>query len=232
MADVPVPGFRKYWTQKLASLNSQCHAIINKYPEAGSVVQVHKVLNEIEILAGCTPAKVGENPEWTTIVNSTEENRSNFCKSLDGKPISSALYFMYTVTLNELKVVSAQAKHSGAANKTSSEPTAQDDEYREAKRRMRHNSNDNSQSAKMSTKTIPTSASVKLPPRAASTRNYFAPLRTTDMDMETTGSENMLPEQEAPRKSGRPPPIVMTSTTNLIRLQRDLKEHVKGEYEF
>jgi hypothetical protein len=33
------------------SLNSQCHAITNKYPEAGTVVQVHKVLNEIEILA-------------------------------------------------------------------------------------------------------------------------------------------------------------------------------------
>jgi hypothetical protein len=25
---------------------------------------------------------------------------------------------------------------------------------------------------------------------------------------------------------------VLTSTTNLIRLQSDLKEHVKGEYEF
>jgi hypothetical protein len=63
MVDVPVPGFRKYWAQKLASLNPQCHAIMKKYPEAGSVVQVHKVLNEIEILAGCTPAKVGESPE-------------------------------------------------------------------------------------------------------------------------------------------------------------------------
>jgi hypothetical protein len=30
----------------------------------------------------------------------------------------------------------------------------------------------------------------------------------------------------------RPPPIVTTSTTILNRFQRDLKEHVKGEYEF
>jgi hypothetical protein len=52
------------------------------------------------------------------------------------------------------------------------------------------------------------------------------------MDTETTGAENTLPEQEAPRKSGRNPPIVMTPTTNLIRLQSDLKEHVKGEYKF
>jgi hypothetical protein len=52
------------------------------------------------------------------------------------------------------------------------------------------------------------------------------------MDTETTGAENALPEQEAPKKSGRPPSVVMTSTTNLIRLQSDLKDHVKGQYEF
>jgi hypothetical protein len=51
------------------------------------------------------------------------------------------------------------------------------------------------------------------------------------MDTETSGAENILPEQEAPRKSGRPSPIVMTSTTNLIQIQSDLK-HIKGEYEF
>jgi hypothetical protein len=61
MVDVPVPVFLKYWTQKLASLNYQCHTITKKYPEAGSVVQqVHRVLNEIEIVARCTPTKVGE----------------------------------------------------------------------------------------------------------------------------------------------------------------------------
>jgi hypothetical protein len=213
MSDVPVPGSRKYETQKLASLTFQCHAITNKYPEPGSVAQqVHKVLSDIEILAGCTLLKLGESSEWTTIVNGVEENRTNFCKYLDGKPFFNALYGMYTVTLNELKAVSAQAKQSGAANKTSSESTAQHDEFREVKRRKRHNSSDNSQSVKKSTKTVPTSAAVKLPPKAVSTRNYFAPLRTTDMDTETTGAENTLPEQEAPRKSGRPPPIMITSS--------------------
>jgi hypothetical protein len=52
------------------------------------------------------------------------------------------------------------------------------------------------------------------------------------MNTENTGSENALPEQGAPRKPGRTPPIVMTSTTNIARLQSNLKEHVKGEYEF
>jgi hypothetical protein len=78
MADVTEPGFRKYWRQKLSSLKSQYHDITNKYPEAASVVQVYQVLSDIEILAKCTPAKVGESSKWTTIVSSAEENRANF----------------------------------------------------------------------------------------------------------------------------------------------------------
>jgi hypothetical protein len=81
MADVLVPGFRKYRTQKLASLKSECHAIMKKYPEAISVVQqVYTVFSDNENLAGCTPAKVRESSEWTSTGNSAE-NRINFCKS-------------------------------------------------------------------------------------------------------------------------------------------------------
>jgi hypothetical protein len=83
-----------------------------------------------------------------------------------------------------------------------------------------------------STKLVPISTAVKQTPKAVPTRNFFAPLRTNDIGMGTTGTEKTLLEQEAPRKSGRPTPVVMTSATHLIRLQRDLKERVKGEYEF
>jgi hypothetical protein len=197
MADVPVRGFPKYWSQTLASLNSQYHAIKNKFREADSVVQkVHNIISDIKIFAGCIPTKVGGSSEWTTIVNSAEENRANFCKVLGWKPQFSALYCMYTATMNELKAVSAQPKHSGAVNKTSLKPTAQVDDFQKVKRRKRHNSNDNSQSVNKSTKTIRTSAAVKLPPNAVSTRNNFAPVRTADMDTETTGEENMLPGQQ------------------------------------
>jgi hypothetical protein len=135
------------------------------------------------------------------------------------------------VTMSILKV-SAQAGQSDAVNKTSVESTAQDDDFQELKRYKRHISNDISQTAKKSIKPVPTSVAVKLPPKSVLTCNFFAPLRTTDMDTETTGTENALPEQETPIKPGRPPPVMMTSTTNLIRLQSDLKDHIKGEYKF
>jgi hypothetical protein len=89
--------------------------------------------------------------EWTSIVNSAEGNRVNFCKALDWKPVYSALYDMYAVTLNELKAVSkvsAQEVQSGAVNKTSVKSTAQDDDFQEIKRRNRHISNNASQTAK------------------------------------------------------------------------------------
>jgi hypothetical protein len=70
-----------------------------------------------------------------------------------------------------------------------------------------------------------------MPPKGVLTYNFFAPLRTTDKDTETTGAEKSLTEQEVPRKPRRPPPI-MTSTTDLIQLQSDLKDHVKGPYVF
>jgi hypothetical protein len=50
--------------------------------------------------------------KWRKALNSVEEKRENLCKALDGKQLFSALYGMYTVTMNELKAflsVSAKA---------------------------------------------------------------------------------------------------------------------------
>jgi hypothetical protein len=48
------------------------------------------------------------------------------------------------------------------------------------------------ESAKKLTKTVPTSAAVKLTAKAVSTCYYFAPVRTTVKDKETSGAENTL----------------------------------------
>jgi hypothetical protein len=59
------------------------------------------------------------------------------------------------------------------------------------------------------------------------TRNYFAPLRTAEMDADA------VPHEEAvPGKTGRPPPIVLTSATNLTHLQKQLKGVLKDNSEF
>jgi hypothetical protein len=116
MEDIPVLGFQKCGTQKRASLKFECHAVMNKYPEAAPVVQqVYEVVSDVENFARCTPANVGESSEWTSVANSAE-NRASFSKGLDGKTLFSTPYIMYTLTLNELKV-SAQVGQSGVVNK-------------------------------------------------------------------------------------------------------------------
>jgi hypothetical protein len=59
------------------------------------------------------------------------------------------------------------------------------------------------------------------------TRNYFAPLRTAEM-----GTDAMPHEEAVSGKTGRPPPIVLTSTTNLIHLQKQVKGVLKDNFEF
>jgi hypothetical protein len=51
------------------------------------------------------------------------------------------------------------------------------------------------------------------------------------MDTETIGAEKTLPDKEAARKPCRPPPIMIISIMNLIRL-RDSKSHDKRDYVF
>jgi hypothetical protein len=129
---------------------------------------------------------------------------------------------MYTVTLNELKAVqkvSAQEGQIGAVNKTSVESTTQDDDFQEVR--------DAADISLIIPHRLPRSRlNQSLHPQLSGLLqkqrelfNFFAPLRPTDRDMETTGAENTLPEQEATRKSCRPPPIVMAFTTNHIRLK-------------
>jgi hypothetical protein len=69
-------------------------------------------------------------------------------------------------------------------------------------------------------------------------KNYFAPLRAVEMDEErTTKEETSIVEdievqQPSPSNSGRPPPIVLTSITNFIQMQRQITKITTGNFEF
>jgi hypothetical protein len=52
------------------------------------------------------------------------------------------------------------------------------------------------------------------------------------METNSSGAEATTVEEAVPGKAGRPPPIILTATTNLIQLQRQLKNVSKGDFEF
>jgi hypothetical protein len=82
---------------------------------------------------------VGKSHDWISIVNTVEENRANYCKALSGKPLYSALYGTYTVTLNELKCL-LKASIFSEENETTrgtGEPN-QEEGFHDVRRRKRH----------------------------------------------------------------------------------------------
>jgi hypothetical protein len=111
--------------------------------------QLFKVLFDIENVAGYTPASVGGSDQWSSIVNTAEENRQNFCKALGGKTLYRNLYGTYTVALQELK---ALVKASTTSDPTPGPKPAsnQEDGFTEVRRRRRQNSGIYAQTSKKS----------------------------------------------------------------------------------
>jgi hypothetical protein len=189
MADVPVPGYQAFWTEKRKTLKAESKRLLSQSPDADiQLKQLFKVLCDIEDVAGYTPTSVGDSAQWSSIVNTAEENRLNFCKALDGKTLYSALYGTYTVTLQELK---ALLKASASTNQTLKHTSTQEEGFTEVRRRKRQSSDTAAQTPKKAAPAA-TSAPADAPSKVA-TRNYFAPLRTTPWTP-------TLPARSPPRK--------------------------------
>jgi hypothetical protein len=234
MTNIPVPGYQAFWTNARKTFESEFQRLTQQHPEAEEQIQqLLKILRDIEDVAGHTPKPVGESQKWTNIVSAMEENRASYCKSLSGKSLYSALYGSYTVTLNELRgLIKAKVRSQECGSINSTGPSSQEEEgFKMIRRRKRQNSQETAETAKRAA-TLPTANSG---PKEVPTRNFFAPLRTTSMDTDSSSTEN-TPQETATTptaaKTGRPPPIILTSTVNLIQLQKQLKNILKEDFEF
>jgi hypothetical protein len=76
------------------------------------------------------------------------------------------------------------------------------------------------------------SAHVSTPPKEVPTCNYFDPLHAAEMETDSAGSEASSCKATAPGKTGRPPPIILTSAVNLIQLQKQLKGVISEDFKF
>jgi hypothetical protein len=122
MADIPVPRYQAFWTD--TRNKSEYQQLIGQFPDADAQLkQLLKVFRDIEEMARCTPASVGESEQWSSIVSTAEENRQNFCKVVNGKNLFSALYGMYTVALYELKAVLKASTPEGHSKTSKSAAT-------------------------------------------------------------------------------------------------------------
>jgi hypothetical protein len=170
-----------------------------QYPDAASSVrQLLKVLCDIENLASNKPVSIGESEQWAAIMSS-----ETYCKALRGKPLYSALYGAYTMTLNDL-------------NKVLKTSTLQEEGFKEEAQLRR-----SSQHCEESSITNVT--------YEGDNREL---LRPTQDNEHAPGTESSAAEEPVPGKASRPPPIVLTPATNLIQLQKQIKGVAKQQFEF
>jgi hypothetical protein len=93
----------------------------------------------------------------------------------------------------------------------------QEDGFQEVRRRKQRATDETtgiSMKAAVQNKTSP-------PPKEVVTRNFFTHLRAADMDTDSSGTETTSNEEAVPGK------IVLTSTTDLIQLQKQRQSVIK-----
>jgi hypothetical protein len=204
MADISVPGYQAFWIDKRKALKTEEKRLLNQSPDADAhLKQLFKVLCDIEDVAGYTPASVGDRDQWSSTVNRSEENRQHFCKAIGGKTLYSALYSTYTVALQELKALLRASTTTDPTTRPTPVST-QEESFTEVRRRKRKSSGKSAQTSKK--KAAPTAVSALADtPAKVTTRNFFTPLRTTNMDTDSSGSETIPQEEAVPAKTCRPP---------------------------
>jgi hypothetical protein len=167
-----------------------------------------------------SPPVNGNDAVWKELIARAEAEMAVLCKHLDG------MLRLYAALHRELRDSSLPAEQKST------------EEYREQWMRKRNSSDEKAKKSKTSVP-MPESRDPRLRPKGeVPTKNFFAPLRTAEMDVERTLVESTSDEanselqQLSSNKSGRPPPIVLTTATNLMKLQRHIRDIFTGNFEF
>jgi hypothetical protein len=135
-----------------------------------------------------TPTSVGESPPWTRVVLNAAETSRNLHEFVKGNPLYSALHGVYAEVLQDLKDVLKENTDKGQTATQDKEPDG-NEEFREQQRRKRNPSDEVAKKPKTSMPTAGIKDSRLRSQQGVSTRNFFAPLRATEMEWESNKIE-------------------------------------------
>jgi hypothetical protein len=209
------------WKAIESSFHENYEELNEKNPDCQEEIElIKRGLRTIGQLIHTSPSVNGNGRVWKELIMKAEAERIVLSKHLDGKALFTAVLRLYAATHREMR------------ESLLPEETETPEGFREQRRRKRNPSEEQVKKLK------PTPGSRD--PRTRSqveaqvpTRNFYAPLRTSEMDVvETTDNHGTEEQQPSSSKTGRPPPIVLTSSTNLMQLQRQIQNIVTGSFEF
>jgi hypothetical protein len=214
--------YEEFWKNEYESLWAESKDLITESPDAKDVIQrVLKTISDIISLVSCTPTIVGQGEEWTRIVEVAQEDRVKLCAILQRKRLFSALYGVYCLMLANMKSVLQNSVGKETETPQTNRPlpteasTEDPDGFQERKRKKRNATGEKSP--------------LKLQPATSvPTRNFFAPLNSGDMETEDRIEDEG--RKETPKGTGQPPPIMVTTNINLIKVQNEIKTKLKGDF--
>jgi hypothetical protein len=224
----------KRWEGILASFQNNLNKLTGKHPECVEDIKtLHAGLVTVGQLIQSSPRANGNGAEWKSIITRTEEEKTVLCKHVEEQALFSGMLRLYATTHREL----GNSLMQEPSVVTERDPAQSTEEFREQKGRKRTPTDEKVENQKK-TKAAPTPRNPKIQPQGqVSTKNFFAPLRTKDMEMEypvVDGAAEIADgeQQKSPSQSGRPPRIILTSVVNLKHLQKQLKGVINDSFEF
>jgi hypothetical protein len=212
------------WANIISSFEGEYNDLLEAHPDCSEELShLRTGLKTIGQLIHISPPGNGNGDVWKDLIARAEAERLVLCKHQDGKALFTATLRLYATLHRELRDSAQSAQQSSS------------EEFREQRRRKRNPSDEQAKKSKTATPPPESKDSKQRPKGEVATKNFFAPLRTAEMDVERTPEEGAteVTTKEAPtNKAGRPPPIILTSTVNLIQLQREVRDIVEGDFEF
>jgi hypothetical protein len=210
------------WDEIISSFERKHDELLAGHPDCSEELALLKtVLHMIGQLIRISPPVNGNGGLWIELVARVETERAVLCKHLDGKALFTAMLRLYAAIHREMR---------DSVLPDSQQPK---EKFREQRRRKRNPSDNQVKKPKPSLPT-PGSRDPRLQPkREVPTENFFAPLRSSEMDIEgTTDKPENEKQKPSSSKAGRPPPIVLTTAINLTQLQKRIRAIVMGYFEF
>lgn len=96
MADISVPGYQAFWTDKRKRLKSEYKRQIGQFPNTDTAETAVYSILRYQGRGRVHSIFVGDNKQWSSIVSVAEENRQTYCNALTGQILFNAFYDMYS----------------------------------------------------------------------------------------------------------------------------------------
>jgi hypothetical protein len=192
----------------IASFEGKHAELFKGHPDCSEELSLLSAgLHTIKQLIHISPPANGNGAVWKELISKAETERAVLRKHIGGKALITPMLRLYAALHRNLSdtVLSVWAEHKST------------EEFRQQRRSKRNPSEDSAKKPKTGVPT-PESRDPRLRPKGeVPTRNFFAPLRTTDMDLENTHEETHEEttsehptsgtQQASSSKPGRPPAL-------------------------